>query len=189
LTDKYEDYGSSYDTLYIDYLSKEALFDSVILVRDSDVVKKLIVHAENLNELWNDFCKHYKFVEAAGGIVLHDNKVLMIKKNGHWDLPKGKIDGSESTEDAAKREVSEECGLKDLSITSPLDTTYYMFQENSHTVLKKTSWFNMTSKSEGPLKGDEKEGITEVKWVDATEWEQKKSQSYPSVNKLLASIF
>lgn len=189
LTDKYDDYGSSYDTLYIDYLSKEALFDSVILVRDSDVVKKLVVHTTDLNGLWSDFCNHYKVVEAAGGIVQHNNKVLMIMKNGHWDLPKGKIDGSESIEDAAKREVSEECGLKHLSIKSPLETTYYMFQENSHTVLKKTSWFNMTTESEGPLKGDAKEGITDVKWVDAKEWEQKKSQSYPSVKNLLAAIF
>ena len=189
LTDNFGDYKSTYDTLYIQYSSREGFFDSIALLRDSDVVNQLVVHSNDLESLWSEFKSHYKLIEAAGGIVLRDNKVLMILKNDHWDLPKGKIDGSESLEEAAKREVTEECGLSGLTIENEMDTTYYIFQENSHAVLKKTVWFKMKSDSDGPLKGDAKEGITEVLWVDADDWKNKQSKSYPSVINLLSSVF
>ena len=31
-------------------------------------------------------------IKAAGGIVIKDDKILFIKKNGRWDLPKGKME-------------------------------------------------------------------------------------------------
>ena len=43
------------------------------------------------------------------------NEILLIFRNGVWDLPKGgKIEYNESYEDAALREVSEETGVKNL---------------------------------------------------------------------------
>ena len=189
LTDNYDDYQSSYDTLFIHFASRPALYESVEVLRESDVVNKLCVFTDNLEEVWDDFCNNYNTIRAAGGVVINDNKVLMILKNGYWDLPKGKIEGAESTEDAAKREVTEECGLKNLTITKELDTTYYLFQDNGNTTLKKTQWYEMSSDAEGPLKGDEKEGITEVKWMDAGTWAIEKNKSYPSVVKMLDLFF
>ena len=189
LTDKYEDYRSSYDTLFIEYLSKTALIECVTLLKESSILKELCVHTKDLEKLWTDFKENYKLIKAAGGVVTKNNKVLMILKNGHWDLPKGKMDGEETAEIAAKREVSEECGLNSLEIKKELDTTYYLFQDNGNLVLKKTKWFEMSSDSDGPLKGDAKEGITEVKWVDAGEWEALKKNSYPSVANILSSFF
>ncbi|GIT32202.1 MAG: hypothetical protein Ct9H300mP2_2810 [Candidatus Neomarinimicrobiota bacterium] len=28
-------------------------------------------------------------IKTAGGVVIHGNRILFIKKNGRWDLPKG----------------------------------------------------------------------------------------------------
>jgi len=48
-----------------------------------------------------------KPVEAAGGVVLHENRVLLVHRPRYddWTLPKGKLDRGESYEDAALREV------------------------------------------------------------------------------------
>ncbi len=190
LTDKYEDYKSNYDCLFLNYEgANEALFDSVELLSSSDVVSELCVYTNDLDKLWTNFKERYKMIEAAGGIVVKDGKVLLIMKNAHWDLPKGKIDGTESLEDAAIREVSEECGLKELSIDESLDVTYYIYKEGEKEVLKKTQWFKMSSATDGPLQGDAKEGITDVQWASSDDWAEKSKASYPSVINLLSSIF
>jgi len=189
LTDNFEDYDSSYNTLFIHYKSQEALIESLELIKNSDVVSELCIYDSDLDYLWNKFCEIFKIIEAAGGIVLKEDKVLMILKNNHWDLPKGKLDGNEAPKDAALREVSEECGLNELAITGDLDTTYYLYREKSQMVLKKTNWFQMSSRTDGPLKGDESEGIVDVKWINAGEWQNLASKSYPSVIKMLSSIF
>ena len=31
-------------------------------------------------------------IKTAGGIVIKDDKILFIHKNGRWDLPKGKLE-------------------------------------------------------------------------------------------------
>lgn len=189
LTDKFEDYSSSYDTLFIHFASEQALFESIDLLTASDVVKKLVVYHNELEKLWEIFTNHYKCIVAAGGLVIKDSKVLMIYKNGFWDLPKGKIDGSESPEEAAKREVSEECGLTSLSVGETLPISYYLFKENDNWLLKKTHWFTMNSDTDGPLVGDKNEGITEVKWMDQSSWEEAKNKSYSSVIQMLSSVF
>lgn len=188
LTDDLSDYSSGFDTLFIHHASDQAFFESIDLLNSSNVVKHLCVFSKDLTKLWNTFTSHYKNIKAAGGIVQKDGKVLMILKNGFWDLPKGKIDGVESAEIAAIREVAEECGLKSLSIQKELPITYYFFTEKNELVLKETKWFLMISETEGPLKGDEKEGITEVKWMDKSEWEEASQKSHLSVMEMLTSI-
>lgn len=188
LTDNLSDYKSGFDTLFIRYASEQAFFESIDLLNSSNVVKHLCIYSNDLSDLWKKFTSHYKIIKAAGGIVQKDGKVLMILKNGFWDLPKGKIDNNESTEIAAIREVTEECGLKTLSVQKELPITYYLFTDKDALILKETKWFLMSSETDGPLKGDEKEGITEVKWMVKSEWEEASRKSYLSVIELLSSI-
>ena len=48
---------------------------------------------------------------SCGGVVMHEGRVLLLKKfNGHWVLPKGRIEDGETKEEAAVREVEEETG-------------------------------------------------------------------------------
>ena len=55
-----------------------------------------------------------KRVEAAGGVVVHQGRVLIVHRPRYddWTLPKGKLDRGESFEDAALREVWEETGVR-----------------------------------------------------------------------------
>ena len=46
---------------------------------------------------WNKFCEKYKMIYASGGVVFNHDKLLMIFRNGFWDLPKGKIELNESS--------------------------------------------------------------------------------------------
>ena len=188
MTDSYADYGSEYDTLFLTYASEQAFFETVDLLRDSPVLKSVVMFSEDLNKLWELFCSRYTQIEAAGGVVQNGDKVLFIYKNGHWDLPKGKMEKGETADATAFREVKEECGIKELEVDKELQTTYYLFNDNGQTKLKKTNWFLMKSSDEGPFKGDEKEGITEVKWMDAASWKTSHEKSYASVVNMLSSI-
>lgn len=51
-------------------------------------------------------------VEAAGGVVIDDGRVLVVHRPRYddWSLPKGKLDPGETHEEAALREVAEETG-------------------------------------------------------------------------------
>ena len=49
---------------------------------------------------------------SAGGVVVKDNKILLLRKYfGDWVLPKGKIEKEETTSITAVREVREETGV------------------------------------------------------------------------------
>jgi mutator protein MutT len=70
----------------------------------------------------------------AGGIVTRaeDGKtyVLLIYRPKHadWQYPKGHMDQGETPEQAAVREVEEECGIQ-VEIVSPLPTLEYTTKE------------------------------------------------------------
>jgi 8-oxo-dGTP diphosphatase len=53
-------------------------------------------------------------IKAAGGVVMRDGRVALVHRPRYddWTLPKGKLDPSESFEQAAVREVLEETGLR-----------------------------------------------------------------------------
>ena len=65
-------------------------------------------------------------VEAAGGVVTRDGRVLLVHRPRYddWTLPKGKLDPGESFEDAAIREVEEETGLR-CRLLEELPPTHY----------------------------------------------------------------
>src|SRR4051794_22587900 len=53
-------------------------------------------------------------VDAAGGVVERDGRVLVVHRPRYddWSFPKGKLDEGEAFEDAALREVEEETGFR-----------------------------------------------------------------------------
>ena len=101
-----------------------------------------------LNHMWRDFCSHYQLIEAAGGVVVNSKReVLWILRNGKWDLPKGKVELGEKVEDAAVREVEEECAVRGISRGALLGVTYHTYSYKSEAILKKTYWYAMTCSS------------------------------------------
>ena len=87
---------------------------------------------------------------AAGGIVLDNSKILLVKnrKNEYvdnpksfWGFPKGHLQDGEAPKDAAKREVLEETGfIVELMDKKPLVESRYEIFVNKEKV-KKTVWF------------------------------------------------
>lgn len=65
-----------------------------------------------------------KKTHSAGGVVTNsEGKVLVVSQRGtSWSLPKGHIDPGENALVAAKREIFEESGIRDLELIRELGT-------------------------------------------------------------------
>jgi len=66
--------------------------------------------------------KNYITIECAGGIVRNGDNIALVKmkKFDGWAFPKGTIESSEVSLEAAKREIFEETGIKELSLIKEL---------------------------------------------------------------------
>jgi ADP-ribose pyrophosphatase YjhB (NUDIX family) len=65
-----------------------------------------------------------KVTESAGGLVLNPKgEVLVVSQNGNsWSLPKGHLDPGEDALQAARREIYEESGVRQLELVRELGT-------------------------------------------------------------------
>ena len=127
-------------------------------------------------------------IYASGGVVFNNEKLLMIFRNGFWDLPKGKIELNESELKCAVREVEEECGIERLAVVKFLKYTYHTYVEDDQPILKKTSWFLMSSDYKNKLTPQISEGITKVIWVSKNEISFKLDNSFENIKDLLNNI-
>ena len=151
--------------------------------------KGILMITDDLEFAYKDFYTHFVPIEAAGGVVFNINKeVLLIKRLGKWDLPKGKIDGNESDEEAAIREVEEECGIGALTITGTLPSTYHCYKQHNHRFLKITHWFKMNTTDAKPLVPQKEEHITEARWADWNDLNPDALDSYASIIDLLNQV-
>ena len=120
-------------------------------------------------------------VPAAGGAVRReDGKLLFIFRRGYWDLPKGKIEKGEGIPVAATREVEEECGLNDVRIVAPLETTYHIYSYKGDWAIKPTYWFLMEQHCNAQPVPQEEEDITKVAWLSAKTF-AKASPTFPNI--------
>ncbi len=128
-------------------------------------------------------------VTAAGGIVLRTEvrpaEVLLIRRHGCWDLPKGKREAGEALHECAAREVEEETGVGDLLTYSCVGATSHGYPRKGQYHVKQTYWYLMQSQSTAfaPQTG---EGITDVRWAP---WDQATQMlDYASLQRLLRGI-
>jgi len=136
---------------------------------------ELNVYGEEIDEIWKEFKKLFRIIEAAGGIVNKPNgDTLFIRRLGKWDLPKGKMEKGESREESAIREIEEETNLQNVELKDFINTTYHIYIErNGDRVLKHTHWFEMFFDGEDTSKPQLEEGITEVAWKNTTQIENE----------------
>lgn len=135
---------------------------------------------------WKRFSKHFKLIEAAGGMTLNqEGQWLMIHRLGKWDLPKGKLEKGETPEQAAVREVSEECGILQPTIIAHVTDTYHVYRLKGRLVLKRTYWYLMRSNDHSDLTPQREEHIAEARWVDAQQVPALGRESYGSVREVI----
>ncbi len=106
---------------------------------------------------------------AAGGLALCGGHVLLIRKHGLWDIPKGKVKKKEAHERCALREVSEETGLrrKRLRVRQLLCRTSYISYYSGKPFNKTVTWFllDYDGRISDPLHPDLSEDIDLCEWV------------------------
>lgn len=154
-------------------------------------VTELNVYGENIDEIWQEFQKLFRIIEAAGGLVINpEGDMLFIRRLGKWDLPKGKMEKGESREESAVREIEEETGLRDVELIQFINTTYHIYIErNGDKILKCTHWFEMNFNGEDTSKPQIEEGITEVAWKNTTQIEDEVFPSTFQNIKLIVKEF
>ena len=120
--------------------------------------------------------------------VIQNSDILVIKRLGMIDLPKGHLEYGETMEQCAVREVEEECGLKQVSILSPLDTTLHIYYRNESWFLKKTYWYRMSAPSGQSFIPQTEEDIEEVLWYPIHNLSQLSNQTYPSLREVFHKL-
>ena len=114
-----------------------------------------------------------------------EGKVLLIKRHGKWDLPKGKKEKGENIATCALREVEEETGVKKLLIQRFRTITYHLFKRDGHYFLKETYWYDMTTTYKKKLVPQTEEGIEKVCWKDEAEAKELVKNSYKNIQLVL----
>ncbi len=82
---------------------------------------------------------------AAGGVVVHDGRVLVLRRPGRGEvrLPKGHVEPEEDVQVAALREVREESGYTDLMVQADLGTQLVEFDRDGQRVVRTERYFLM----------------------------------------------
>jgi len=149
--------------------------------------RSVTIFSPELDQLWEAFSHAFKQIHAAGGVVFNPNQELLwIYRLGTWDLPKGKVEIGESLEEAAVREVEEECGITGPKIVKDLPTTYHIYYHKKY-ILKKTYWFEMKYEGNETPVPQKEEGITDIRWISKSEWNEPLNNTYANIINLLES--
>lgn len=160
-------------------------------IESSDSASGFLICHQELGQLWDRFRSQFVEISAAGGLVQNrEGSFLFIKRLGVWDLPKGKTENNETSENAAIREVEEECGLTNLQLVRFLNSTWHIYRSPylsfpKNLVLKETKWFLMNySGTEIPVPQVE-EAIEEVRWFAVEELGEVRANTYASLRDFL----
>lgn len=149
-------------------LNFNKIIDEFLFHPSNDNIK---IVSSDLNSLLELFKSKFYYIEAAGGFIEKDNEFLFIHRQGIWDLPKGKLEKGETIKNAAIRECEEECGIKQLTITKQLSSSFHLYKYKKGFALKQSYWFYMKSDYSKKLTPQLEEDIDEVKWFSKHEIE------------------
>jgi 8-oxo-dGTP pyrophosphatase MutT (NUDIX family) len=110
---------------------------------------------------------------SAGGVVVSDGQVITIvpvKRAADGTrvlgLPKGHLDGEETPEEAARREVAEETGV-DAELLEPLGDVEYRYDRRGRAIRKVVRFYLFAYRS-GDL-ADHDHEIEEARWMPLQE--------------------
>ena len=166
--------------------------DSLLKIMTEKKLKKtysVTFTLKNKKEVIKYLKEKFKVIKAAGGIVQNkDNKILFIYRLGKWDLPKGKKDKGEKIKDCAVREVEEETNTK-VKIIKKNCTTWHTYTRYKKFILKKTVWYKMKCIDDSKMKGQKKEKIEKVRWMENKIINEILINSYKSLSYVVKKYF
>ena len=149
-------------------------------------IQNLYIFHHDILMVIEQFRSCFRVIEAGGGVVRNPSgEFLAIKRNGIWDLPKGKLEKGENFLTGALRETKEETGLKGLEAAEPIVSTYHTYTLGEEKILKKTRWFEMTYTGKDRPVPEEREGITEYAWVKPGSTDFIRRNTYGSILDVL----
>ncbi len=185
-------------------LLEAKLQDDVVVIHASDLyikqcldsfTKKRVKKLDSITFLVDDrratvdgVKQQFKVIEAAGGVVVKDQQLLLIFRLGKWDLPKGKLESKEKPLAGGLREVEEECNVRVLG-GPKICHTWHTYTRNKRRILKKTYWYAMGCTDDSAMRGQADEGITEVRWMNYADAQQALYNSYVSIRYVLRRYF
>lgn len=177
--------GQEYDNKY----ETKELIGKIHFLLESNQASTLKIYVPDPKRYLKKLKKEIRYIKAAGGLIKNDSGAyLFIFRRGKWDLPKGKIDAGERPDEAALREVEEECGLKINMIKTELDSTYHFYLQDQELILKRTHWFTMRSHGEQPLIPQQAEDIIEARFIDSCDLTIVRENTFASVEQVMSSI-
>jgi 8-oxo-dGTP pyrophosphatase MutT (NUDIX family) len=111
---------------------------------------------------------------SAGGVLARPPEtgweVCMVRAGRYWGLPKGHVEAGETPEQAALREISEECGLprESLSIIARLPSSEYVYRRSGRVIFKLVHHFLVVAPGGAKLTPQASE-IDEAHWLSIGE--------------------
>jgi ADP-ribose pyrophosphatase YjhB (NUDIX family) len=152
--------------LRLNFFEKDTVPFLTELLSVKNRINGVVVCVDDVDAAFTEFKASFKVIAAAGGVVKNkESKTLFIYRLNKWDLPKGKVEKGEQIDEAAIREVEEECAVSELEIIRPLKDTFHIYTMGDELVLKQTYWFEMKTEFNGKLIPQTEEDIEEVRWM------------------------
>jgi 8-oxo-dGTP pyrophosphatase MutT (NUDIX family) len=152
-----------------------------------ETTNSIIVCDEAIEAVKERFFGEFKYVLAAGGVVHNERgESLMIYRNNRWDLPKGHVDGEESDEECAVREIAEETGVEGAKIVRFLCNTLHSFDVYGVWEIKRTAWYELEAGTT-ETKPQAEEGISCAKWCSEEEVAEILKATYPTIREVFAA--
>jgi 8-oxo-dGTP pyrophosphatase MutT (NUDIX family) len=137
--------------------------------------------------------KIYRIAAAGGAVVAKDGRVMVMRRRGMWDLPKGHVEAGESLRECAAREVCEECGLDPAALTvgeELVRTVHsYVSPHSGRTEEKHTTWFAMRYTGDPTdVRPQTEEDITAVEWVSPATARLRAAGSYTTIREVIEKL-
>ena len=161
----------------------------VSMFQTSGSLSRIYIPTPCEEKTYKSFCSQFKEVNAAGGLVSNRRgDVLLISRNGMWDLPKGHQEEGEDIRTTALREVQEETGVGQLELGELICVTDHCYLRGGTWHLKHTWWYDMLYTDPVDLTPQREEDITKAAWVARSSLSPYLKNTYPSIMEVFREL-